>query len=159
MDFKARIKAFRIPVWYVPGNHDVGNKVNAGKGGAVTPARVADYEERMGRDWFSTNCAGVRVIGIDASILGSGLEPETNMWSFWNRKTVSAPSSMPTDPCSCTTHSSVMTWRKPAAFIGTWSPRHGARLYGLLKRGGVRIVLTGHFAPAFGRTTAMASSF
>jgi Icc protein len=141
-DFKARIKEFHVPVWFVPGNHDVGNKVNAGKDPYVTSARVADYEERMGPDWFSTNCAGVRIIGIDASLLGSGLEQESKMWSFLEPE-LAMPSSRPT---LLFMHYPLFVKDMDEAGGIYWNvePAPRARLYGLLKRGGVKIVLTGH---------------
>ena len=94
-DFKAKLKAFHAPVWFVPGNHDVGNKFNSGKSEHVTRARVRDYEEKMGPDWFSTNAAGVRIIGIDSSLLGSGLEREKDMWMFLESE-LAAPVPVPT---------------------------------------------------------------
>jgi 3',5'-cyclic AMP phosphodiesterase CpdA len=141
-DFKARLKALRVPVWFVPGNHDVGNKVNSGKGNEVTEARVKDYETRMGPDWFSTNAAGVRIIGIDSPLLGSGLDRETAMWTFLERE-LAAPAPL---PGILFMHYPLFVKApdEPGGIYWNVEPAARARLLGLLRRAGVKIVLTGH---------------
>src|SRR4051812_29305665 len=85
-DFLAQIKKLSVPVFYVPGNHDVGNKIIPGKGGTVTEARVAQFEKILGPSFFAKTAAGVRVIGINSPILGSGFGREKEMWSFLEKE-------------------------------------------------------------------------
>ena len=141
-DFKAKIKALQAPVFFVPGNHDVGNKFNSGKSGHVTSARVKAYEKNLGPAWFSTNYAGVRVIGINSSILGSGLEGEEEMWKFLEAE-LGAPARKPT---ILFMHYPLFLkdLDEPGGQYWNIEPVPRERLYNLLKQGGVKIVLTGH---------------
>jgi 3',5'-cyclic AMP phosphodiesterase CpdA len=141
-DFKSAIKKFHVPVWFVPGNHDVGNKFNSGKPDHTTPKRVEAYEKYMGPTWFSTNCAGVRIIGVNSSILGSGLERENEMWKFLENE-LGAPASGPT---ILFMHYPLFLkdLDEPGGAYWDVEPAPRGRLYGLLKQGGVKIVLTGH---------------
>src|SRR6266568_4849686 len=76
-DFKNHIKALRAPVFFVPGNHDVGHKFNSGQiNGTVAAERVEAYEKSLGPSWFTKKKAGVRIIGINSSLLGSGFARE-----------------------------------------------------------------------------------
>jgi alkaline phosphatase D len=82
-EFRNRTKKFKAPVYYVPGNHDVGHKMNSGKpNGFVTVEKVKDYERVMGPSFFAKEAHGVHVIGLTASLFGSGLEREREQWKF-----------------------------------------------------------------------------
>jgi Icc protein len=140
-EFKTEISKFHVPVWVVPGNHDVGDKFNSGKSGHVTLARIETYEKYIGPTWFSANCAGVHIIGINSSILGSGFEQEKQMWQFLENE-LSKPIGVPT----------ILFMHYPLFLKDMNEPGdywnvdtvQRARLYGLLKQGDVKIVLTGH---------------
>src|SRR3954469_12172728 len=59
-DFLALRKQLNAPSFYVPGNHDVGNKVTPDKPGpGVTTNRVETFEKAMGPSFFATTAAGV----------------------------------------------------------------------------------------------------
>src|SRR4051812_34500734 len=48
-EFRDRTKKFKAPVYYVPGNHDVGHKMNSGKpDGFVTIDKLKAYERVIG---------------------------------------------------------------------------------------------------------------
>jgi 3',5'-cyclic AMP phosphodiesterase CpdA len=82
-DFSAQARGFRPGVYVVPGNHDIGEKRLPSKpGGGVTSARVRAYEKKFGRSWWTKNVKGIRIIGLNASILGSGLPEEEAQWRF-----------------------------------------------------------------------------
>ncbi|MGE5481602.1 MAG: metallophosphoesterase family protein [Bacteroidota bacterium] len=67
---------FTVPVFCVPGNHDVGDK------GKVTGERLARYESQAGPSFFAADVGGVRVVGFNSLLFGSGLERETEQWAF-----------------------------------------------------------------------------
>jgi 3',5'-cyclic AMP phosphodiesterase CpdA len=140
--FKADIKKFRSPVWFVPGNHDVGDKFNSGKSAHTTLKRIETYENTMGPSWFSTNCAGVRIIGINSSILGSGFDRENEMWKFLESE-LAMPAPVPT---ILFMHYPLFLKDLDEPGTNYWNvePAPRARLYNLLKQGGVKIVLNGH---------------
>ena len=83
-DFKEQIKAFEPPVWYVPGHHDLGNKIVPGKEteNELTPVRLAGFETLCGPSFFARECLGFRIIGFNSPILGSGFPRENEMWRF-----------------------------------------------------------------------------
>lgn len=142
-DFKNHIKALHAPVYFVPGNHDVGHKFNSGKtNGTVIPGRVEDYERALGPSWFVKRKAGLRIIGINSSLLGSSFFQEEQMWAFLERE-LAQPARRPT---ILFMHYPLFlrTLDEPGGdyFNTELEPR--MHLYNLLKQAGVKIVLTGH---------------
>jgi 3',5'-cyclic AMP phosphodiesterase CpdA len=141
-DFLAQIKKISPPVFYVPGNHDVGNKIIPGKGGTVTENRVAQYEKALGPSFFSKTAAGVRIIGINSPMIGSGFSREQEMWTFLEKE-LAQPGRLPT-----------IVFSHYPAFIKTadegggdyWNmePEPRKRLLDLIKKAGVKTMLSGH---------------
>jgi 3',5'-cyclic AMP phosphodiesterase CpdA len=145
-EFRALAGGFQAPVLWVPGNHDLGAKVIRGKNREpkkeVNAYRVARYEMEMGPSYFVREAAGLRVVGINGSLLGSGLGKERRMWSFLET-VLSQP----------VTHRTLALIHYPP-FVNKpneaggeyWNvePQPRARLLTLLKQGGVAAVLSGH---------------
>jgi 3',5'-cyclic AMP phosphodiesterase CpdA len=112
-----------------------------GKSGHVTLARIKTYEKNFGPTWFSLNYAGVHIIGINSSILGSGFKLEKQMWKFLEDE-LGKPASEPT----------ILLMHYPLFLKDIdepgdyWNvePAPRAHLIGLLKQGNVKMVLTGH---------------
>jgi hypothetical protein len=64
-------------VRFIPGNHDVGdNRDVPDRHGhpAIDAARGAAYRRHFGGDWWALDVPGWRVIGINAQLVGSGLD-------------------------------------------------------------------------------------
>ena len=141
-DFLAQIKKLSPPVFYVPGNHDLGNKIIPGKGGTVTEARVAQFEKKLGPSFFAKTSGGVRVIGINSPIFGSGFAREKEMWSFLEQE-LSRPAGVPTIVFS---HYPAFTKQAEEGGGDYWNmePEPRKRLLALLKSGGVKTMLSGH---------------
>ncbi len=59
-DFKAAIKASTVPVYCVPGNHDIG--------GEPTMATIAAYEKEIGKDHYTVDINDYRLIVIDSML-------------------------------------------------------------------------------------------
>lgn len=78
---KQMFDAMPMPVWAIPGNHEVGNK--AGGAEAITSAAVQQYRRVYGPSEWSfvhgTGANAVRVTGFDAFLLGSGLPEEAEL--------------------------------------------------------------------------------
>ncbi len=141
--FKTQLQGFQVPVWFVPGNHDVGHKFNSGHtNGTVTLERVAAFEKSLGPSWFSRTSAGVRVIGLNSSLLGSGFEREAEQWKFLERE-LTRPTRAPT---LVFMHYPLFlkNLEEPGGQYYNTEPVPRARLYRLLQSGGVKTVLTGH---------------
>jgi 3',5'-cyclic AMP phosphodiesterase CpdA len=85
-EFRAQLNQFSSPVLYVPGNHDVGNKPAAQREPVVSSEKVETFTKALGPCWFESDLSGIRIIGINASLLGSGLPEESAMWKFLGTK-------------------------------------------------------------------------
>ncbi|MBV9864232.1 MAG: metallophosphoesterase [Abitibacteriaceae bacterium] len=141
-DFKDQIKKLHAPILYVPGNHDVGDKILPTKPGGVTAKRVEHYETLLGAAFFEKEQAGVRVVGLTASLLGSGLPREAEQWTFLE-KALAKPAKLPT---LLLMHYPLFlkTPDEPSDPYWNVEPQPRARLLALLQSGGVRAVLSGH---------------
>lgn len=141
-DFQAQARGFKAPFLIVPGNHDVGDKRTADKPGSVTAQRVASYEAALGHSFWVDQRPGVRVVGLNSSLLGSGLAREVDQWAFLD-KVLARPAGVPT----------VVLLHHPP-FVeaadekgGTYwniEPAPRARLLALLQSGHVCAVFSGH---------------
>ncbi|SHE66448.1 3',5'-cyclic AMP phosphodiesterase CpdA [Caldanaerobius fijiensis DSM 17918] len=104
-------KRFAVPVFCVPGNHDVGDK------GEVTGERLARYESQVGPSFFAVNVGAVRVIGLNSLLFGSGLEKEVEQWAFLSSE-LCHPASVPlSSATSVTTLSQYRTDRPRVVFL------------------------------------------
>ena len=141
-DFKQEVGRLTMPVMWVPGNHDVGNKRLPGVATGVTQARVETYESRLGPSFFARTVDGVRFIGLNSSIFGSGLPRETEMWSFLDGQ-MAKPASGPTIVFM---HYPPFVHSVDEKDGGYWDlePAVRARFLAALQRGGVKLLLTGH---------------
>lgn len=143
-DFREQVKGFHAPVLVVAGNHDVGDKHLPGQDpkAGVTEKRVEYFEEQAGPSFFEKDIAGVRIIGLDASLLGSGLPRETDEWAFLERA-MDEPSTKPTivfqhyPPF-------LKSPGEPSDHYWNLEPAPRARLLALLEKGHVNALLTGH---------------
>lgn len=141
-DFQKQIKGLHVPVWVVPGNHDIGGKQVPGHEGVVTETRLALYEKTFGPSFWSKTLGGVRILGLNSSVLGSGLPREADQWAFLE-KALAGPQKTPT---LVVMHYPLFlhTSDEPGGDYWNIEPQPRARLLALLHRGGVRAVLTGH---------------
>lgn len=146
-EFNRLIKKFSAPVLFIPGNHDVGPKPNSGKESAVTSKRYGRYTAALGEGFWVKDLAGVRIIGITGSLLGTGLPEEASQWEMLE-KSLASPSPLPT---ILLTHYPLFLKSPNELGGGYWNvevePRQ--RLFSLIKSGGVCAVLTGHLHRSF----------
>lgn len=90
------------PLHTVPGNHDVGENPHAGladlpaghdsRDGLVTPERLDRYRAVLGPDRWSVDVPGWRLVGINAQLLGSGLDDEADQWHWLESLLAPSPS-------------------------------------------------------------------
>ncbi len=139
-DFRKRLKEFRAPVFYVPGNHDVGNKKLDGKRDEVTAERVALFEKKLGHSFYVKKRKGVRIVGINASLFSSGLLAQEKQWKMLEKLGTSSK------PTVAFMHYVPFTDKPDEKGGAYWNiePQPRKRLLDLLKKAGVRTVLSGH---------------
>ena len=142
-DFQTQIKGLDVPVLVIPGNHDVGGKHIPGKEGGTTAERIARYEQSFGPSFWTKTLDGVRVIGLNASLFGSGLPQEETQWQFLETA-LQSPQSPPT---LLVMHYPLYLAQadEPGGIYWNVEPAPRARLLALIKKNGhVLAVLTGH---------------
>ena len=144
-EFRRQIKGFTAPVWFVPGNHDIGNKKIPGKKGAkseVTWGRLRDYELETGRSWWVHEAGGVRLIGLNSALYGSQMPEEKKMWIFLETE-LGKTNQLPT--LLVQHHPPFLTnvAEKGGDYFNT-EPYPRARLLALASQGGVKAILSGH---------------
>jgi len=140
--FKQKVKRLEAPLLFVPGNHDVGIVGVGSTKTSITPERVRRFAKELGPNWFAREQAGVRVVGINSCLFGSGFPDETNQWNFLE-KALAQPGVKPTFLLE---HYPLFIKSADEPRDGTWNvaPDLRQRLLGLVARGGVGTVLTGH---------------
>jgi len=84
--FFASIKDINKPVLFVPGNHDIGNKVFEGVEGMITSERIAYYRENFGPDFYAENHHGYQFIMLNSQLFQSGLPEEKEQMSFLKKQ-------------------------------------------------------------------------
>ncbi len=151
-DFRAQVAGLKAPARWVPGNHDVGAKKIDGKPEGVTAARVTFYEARMGASFWVQEFPWGRMVGINASLLGSDLPREREQWEFLE-KTLLAPQEAATNATQTPVGTTILVLHYPPFLVSPdeaggdyWNiePKPRARLLDLIKRGHVKVVLSGH---------------
>ena len=141
-DFKRQIKALQAPVWFIPGNHDVGNKLLPGGKPGVSFRRVADYEMRLGRSYFAREQSGVRVLGINSALLGSGLIQENRMNRLLEREFARTN---PPPTLILLHHPPFQQWAtEPGGVYWNLEPSPRADLLSRAQQANVQAILSGH---------------
>lgn len=81
----------QVPLYLIPGNHDVGDKPMPGMPAAPATAEdVATYRDAFGPDWQVFEYGGCRFVLLDAAILNTGLPVEAEQRA-WAEATLSTP--------------------------------------------------------------------
>jgi 3',5'-cyclic AMP phosphodiesterase CpdA len=140
--FKRKAKEFKAPVLFAPGNHDVGMVGNGDVKTSITPERVRRFRRTLGPNWFAKEKAGVRVVGANSCLFGSGLKEEEEQWKFLEKE-LARPRGKPT---LLLEHFPLFVRKVDEPRLSTWNvpPEPRQRMLALLERAGVRAVLNGH---------------
>ena len=81
--FKAIAAALKCPLYLIPGNHDVGDKlVEWMPAGTVTASYIEKYRRHFGPDYYAFGHGGCRFMALNAQLINSGLpaEPQQREW-------------------------------------------------------------------------------
>jgi 3',5'-cyclic AMP phosphodiesterase CpdA len=140
--FKRKVKQLKAPVLFVAGNHDVGMVGNDTVKTSITSAKVQLFSKELGPNWFACEKAGVRVVGLNSCLLGSGLKEEEEQWQFLEKE-LAKPHAKPT---LLLEHYPLFIKEVDEPRMGTRNvpPEPRKRLLALVEQGGVRTVLSGH---------------
>ncbi|MGZ4964140.1 MAG: metallophosphoesterase family protein [Limisphaerales bacterium] len=140
--FKHKVEQFKAPVMFIPGNHDVGMVDNARGTFPITHRRLERYRTTLGENWFAREQTGIRVVGINSCLFGSGLKEEQEQWKFLEKE-LDRPRATRT---LLLEHYPLFIKTIDEPKIGHWNVRPELRnkLLVLIKQAGVTAVLSGH---------------
>lgn len=80
---KATYAPLTMPTYFVPGNHDVGDKPHPwAPAPSVNDEKHAIFRRWWGVPWWVVERDGVRLVGIDTPVLNSGLHLESEQWAW-----------------------------------------------------------------------------
>jgi 3',5'-cyclic AMP phosphodiesterase CpdA len=142
---KTHLDRLSVPWMAIPGNHDVGDNIHAADPSEeITSERVANWVDRIGRDWWAADLGGWRLVALDAQLFGSGLPAEAEQWAFVESEMGSPEARRPR---VLLTHKPVEASAQEMAtatrhrFVP--DPERG-RLCDLMRAAGVSLVVSGH---------------
>jgi 3',5'-cyclic AMP phosphodiesterase CpdA len=128
----------------VPGNHDVGDAGNPRQ--PVTAERLARWRAYFGPDWWVEDIEGVRLVGLDAMLLGSGNGEEAAQAAWLDRVMQAAADRQ----IAWFLHRPLFLDNPDEADTGYWTvkPESFSRLIELVRRHSVILVASGHLHKA-----------
>ena len=140
--FKQKVKQLHAPVLFVAGNHDVGKVGDGTVKKSITPERVKLFGKELGPNWFAREKAGVRIVGVNSCLFGSGFKEEEDQWRFLEKELAKSRAK----PTFLLEHYPLFIKTVDEPRNSTWNvlPEERKRLLALVEQGGVRTVLTGH---------------
>lgn len=147
----ARMQTGQLPVpcRYLPGNHDIGDNVVAGKmPQRVDDARRARFVNHFGEERWAFDAAGWGFVGLNSQLLGSGGQPaEAEQW-MWLEQALDhsrgRPIALFLHKPLFLDHPSEPDYDDPTLRQSCIDAASRARLLGLCRRYGVRLVSSGH---------------
>jgi 3',5'-cyclic AMP phosphodiesterase CpdA len=80
------VRSVPLKTHFVPGNHDVGDKVShVERNHPIDDYSLERYEEQYGRSFYSFDHEAIHFVVINSSLLGSGLEQEAAQFDWLER--------------------------------------------------------------------------
>lgn len=148
LDFSMRaMERIDAPVRVLPGNHDVGEEPGFEQlDQPTTEARLRIYQQMVGDDrWAFDAGAGWRIIGLNAQVLGTGLDREAEQFDWLELELSTAAAAG--RPIGIFTHKPLffprhITGDTPGTIFMPAGAR--SRMFSLLTRHRVRFVASGH---------------
>jgi len=144
MAFAARVLAgLATPVLALPGNHDVGDEPPGQDADQIIDEqRLARWDGCFGTDRFLRDIGAWRVIGVNAQLIGSGLAREEEQDDWLDDAMATAGGRQ----LALVLHKPLFVEhaQEAAPTVSSINPAPRAPLMDRLRRGGVRMVVSGH---------------
>ncbi len=141
--FLAQAAQLNAPQLRVAGNHDVGAKRAESIKSNLSQERVLRFEAGMGPSFWQSEIGGARFVGLNASLLGSGLPREIAQWEFLENA-LAQPGSAPLGTHLLTHYPPFLSAPDEPSDYWNIEPAPRARLLALLAKAKVRGVFSGH---------------
>ncbi len=141
------LRGIGAEVLALPGNHDVGDEP-PGQDPAqiIDGARLARWHGYLGPDRFARHVGAWLLIGVNAQLFGSGLPQEAEQ-ADWLADRLEEPAGK---PVALILHKPLFVEHvgEDQPTVASVNPAPRARLLDLCRRGGVRMVISGHLHAA-----------
>ncbi len=127
----------------LPGNHDVGDEPPGQDPAQIIDAtRLARWQRHLGPDRFARHVGAWLLIGVNAQLFGSGLPQEAEQENWLAARLEEAAGK----PVALILHKPLFLEHaaEDQPTISSLNPAPRAHLLDLLRRGGVRLVISGH---------------
>ncbi|MGO4407620.1 metallophosphoesterase [Bosea sp. RAF48] len=138
---------FPKQVWFIPGNHDVGDNPALSKpeqmnGSAINLGRLERYRRFFGPDRWSFDTPAWRVIAINSMLVGSGLDEEQAQFDWMDQQLASAESRY----IALFTHQPLFIDEPEPTERTYWTvdPSGGRRFRSLVEDSRLRLIASGH---------------
>ena len=146
---RTQIDRLKLPVRYLPGNHDVGDNVVSGKmPQRIDADRISRFRRHFGADHWSFDAAGWGFVGVNAQLFGAnGLEEEAAQWAFIERAFAGhrgKPIALFIHKPLFLDHPSESDSDDPSVSQSCLDRASRTRLLGLCRAHGVKLVSSGH---------------
>ena len=147
------ISSFATELVCVPGNHDVGDRVSVKPSQPVNDARLAQWRDVIGPDYWSLDLGGWRLVGLNAMLFDTGHPAEEQQFT-WLETTISTSL-----PVAVFLHKPLFVEHREEGPRGYWTvpPQPRRRLLSMLDQANVKLIASGHLhihrERAFGDTT------
>lgn len=128
------------PFHCVPGNHDVGDRIEINPRQPVNDARLQRWRDAIGPDRWLMDQQGWRLIGLNAMLLGTDQAEEQAQYSWFDK-------ALETDlPVAVFLHKPLFIDDPDEAPRGYWSvaPQPRQRVMASMRRARVKMVASGH---------------
>ncbi len=147
---KAELDQLPFPYHAIPGNHEVGNKYLPGNPVSIQPRYLEAYRSVFGKSHWSFIHRGVQFSAFDAFLAGTGLPGEKELW-HWLENLERDPAARHhvwmMHPALFVEDLEEPNWNveidRSAWYFGIDEPSR-SRLFGIFKRTGADLVITGH---------------
>jgi 3',5'-cyclic AMP phosphodiesterase CpdA len=127
-------------MFVVPGNHDVGDHVAIKPTQQVDDARLDQWRNAIGPDFWSLDRNGWRLIGLDAMLMGTGHREEARQFEWF------ADALDTTAPIAVFLHKPLFIDHPEEGPRGYWTvtPEPRRTLLAMMQKADIRLVASGH---------------
>ena len=131
---------FAPEVVVVPGNHDVGDRLDIKPAQPVNNERLAQWRETIGPDYWSLDRGGWRFIGLNAMLFDTCHVSEEEQFE-WLQRAIATH-----DPIAVFLHKPLFIEHRDEGPRGYWTvtPEPRKRLLALLDQANVKLIGSGH---------------
>lgn len=136
-------KALTTAIYYVPGNHDVGDDLESAHHSGqrlLDLERLAEFRQLFGPDYWAFEAPGWRIFGLNSQLFGSGSEAEEAQFAWLGEQLAGETAAL-----GIALHKPLLPHEDPAAPLVRYVPERARwRLFELFAGRDLKFVVSGH---------------